>query len=53
MCDTVLCYASDLRTCKSTVQSDDRMTCIDGDANVLHGSEWCIIYLQEGTVSKT
>ena len=35
MCDTVLCYASDLRTCKSVAQSDDGMTCMGGDANVL------------------
>ena len=40
-------------TCKSDAQSDDGMACMDGDANVLHGSEWCISYLQEGTVSKT
>ena len=31
-----------LRTCKSAAQSDDGMTCMGGDANVLHGSEWCI-----------
>ena len=49
----MLCYDSDLRKCKSDAQSDDRMVCMGGDANVLHGSERCICYLQEGTVSKT
>ena len=30
----MLCYDSDLRTCKSAAQSDDGMACMGGDANV-------------------